>query len=384
MKAEDVISEQRPKKKVRREGEGASDDDDEGQDCVITGERKRKRKEGSSDKIKQKSQKRLKQGVKSGSYDLDLIKPPKPLTCPITLQPFEDPVFLTYDGFTYEGYYLAEWMDDPDHQHTPMGIKLPKDVLEDGDDPFYYKGKQTRVVNRALRSKPPYLCPFTREEFVDPMLVLENGGTYEHWALLRHLQETLCKGKTWNGMTEVTAYCNKVLWKADDSDQRKKFVMPRPKEYKGFDMRPLMDAESETLIGNAYDLFEIRGYHDEKRELGVCNGVHRYRVLRNCIFRNGCFKVMVFKNCRFDRCIFDRTCMCSKFKNCMFQDCVFLSVTSNTENSFLCPGSSFKRCRVDKKSSAFCVNEIGGDDKLLRMIQGLSFKRAKEVDLCML
>lgn len=53
---------------------------------------------------------------------------PPSLHCPITSEPFEDPV-LTLDGHTYERHAISQWFESG-HATSPItGADLPSDTL---------------------------------------------------------------------------------------------------------------------------------------------------------------------------------------------------------------------------------------------------------------
>lgn len=282
--------------------------------------------------------------------DREQNKRPAEFRCPVTMEPFQDPYYLLEDGFTYERSVLLEWYQE-DRKRTPMGIP--------------HQGNGTMVKNWALLKDQPRICPITKEEMKDPMIILESGQTVEHDALLQALQKTLCKGKLFRlfGVHRtVTPFPNKALWKPEDSVYRKPFVMPPRKIYPGF-IRSKIPPRQPVTSG-------LNGVPTSVLEEGM---TYRNLFFENCWFRSGCFKSMKFINCLFRECFFDGNCWHCKVKNCKFQQCRFVTLMRMASADFLTrriPGCSFQE-------SMIAVEGIGRD----QLISQLQRNGALQVDL---
>jgi hypothetical protein len=252
------------------------------------------------------------------------------LTCPITLEPFKDPVFFIDDGFTYEKEALSEWLEKKP-KLSPMGFPIKTNKY---------------VPNRTFANN--FICPITLCEMVDPVIIIECGMTYEHDALMKLLKETYCKnwriklefnfGKL--GEEKITVLSNKVLWKEEHTAERKEFVMPSRKVYKGFqysdyykDTKHKDESCKVINIGRYISICE----HDDGD-----NYKARNKKFTNSMFYRGCVKGRKIINCIFIDCVFKDVCFCSNFKNCRFDKCTFIKPTMSSE--FHCNGTEFNKC----------------------------------------
>jgi hypothetical protein len=239
--------------------------------------------------------------------------------CPITLESFKEPIFLVNDGFTYEKEHLYKWLSL--NNTSPMGFSITDSI--------------TIIPNKNFRHDEPYICPITKEEMKDPIL-LPSGYTYEHKALLKAIKNTICKGKPLflNGykFSEIkNVYSNKIFWKSEYSKYRKIFVIPDIKKYPGINREILTNRENPIkIIGNAFE------YYDK---------IIKNKYYLSSYFTGGCFKGCNFKNCEFENCIFSDVCFCSKFKNCAFYSCSFIRTSMKLERTQL-PGCIFSKCYV--------------------------------------
>jgi hypothetical protein len=92
---------------------------------------------------------------------------------------FEDPVLLG-DGYTYEKEHITQWLKE--HQTSPMtNAKL---------EPKQLKLVKNGVVRKLLAAgedqaevKELCRCPLTDKAFMNPVLLLCDGATYEKEAL---------------------------------------------------------------------------------------------------------------------------------------------------------------------------------------------------------
>lgn len=294
-----------------------------------------------------KKRKRGKSSLKPKAKKVHTVFPV--LKCPITLKPFEHPTFLSHDGLTYEKEKLVAWYRKRDQWRTPMGIPTPVSEMKHG----FFQHMLTK--NKALTQNFPYLGPITRENMKDPMILVKSGETYEHEALRRAIQETICKGKLLFGeFAVVSPKPNKILWLVEHAAERKAFQIPPLKVYTGFDKKKLKGVKPEVLNGAAFTLFKLKNVTPKATWIG---GKHENRFLQNCHFfgSNNCFKEMLFENCLFDQCFFDTCCMCSKFKNCMFQNCLFTNLSEHTLMQV--QGSSFVNCRINSKNTLFNMSK---------------------------
>lgn len=287
------------------------------------------------------------------------------LVCPITLEPFTDPTYFVADGFTYEHAALRKWFRSGQKRNSPMGFPLPRNPQLIGWD------------NHNLLKKNPYECPITKEEMKDPIIV-QNGFTYEHDALLQAIKQTICKGKYLHlGFSgeqqcyEIEAYPNKILWKPEYSVYRKPFVMPPLKEYSGYDFRriPMYTPYHHGLHGNATSLFKPNSRMENE-------------VYVDCFFNNGCFKNNVFTNCQFENCVFRNTCFCSKFKNCLFNGCDIMHPRMDMGRTRL-PGCQFKKCSmIEPNKISNHTQDYGVVCKTTEeVIETFKFQRVKELDI---
>lgn len=127
--------------------------------------------------------------------------------CPITLEPFVDPVLLGADGFTYERAAIEKWIG-MGKRLTPMRFRL--------------NTRPILIPNRDVTD--------LKTAFKDPILVRKNGKTYEHTELLGMIEVTICKHKPiiLEGIEYfmINCYSNKALWQDQYSQERRPFVMP--------------------------------------------------------------------------------------------------------------------------------------------------------------
>lgn len=271
-------------------------------------------------------------------------------TCPITLEPFDSPRFLINDGFTYEESAIRKWFsNDMGRDHTPMGFTVSGDVK--------------LCDNSCLRKDNPLICPITKEEMKDPMIVLQTGTTYEHDALLKAIKQTICKGKSFyldgRPLYEIQVYPNKILWKDEYSDYRKPFIMPDVKKYSGL-VANLIPMHGKKLIGSTFECFKEEGRYKNE-------------FYKQCYFDSGCFKSMYFNNCRFDSCVFRKNCFCCQFKNCLFIDCDFIIPNMMFTKPML-HGCSFRRCTlIDTSKIGWCSKD--------NFFKRLELKLVKESDI---
>lgn len=128
------------------------------------------------------------------------------LVCPITHKPFVEPVLLSCDGYTYEKRAIEEWISSG-AELTPMGLPLSSN---------HQLIRNIAIRNIAIRNKTV---------FRDPILVGENGLTYEHTELLAMVEETIKMDRPieLEGMRyhSIQCYQNKTLWlDAYDSERQ--------------------------------------------------------------------------------------------------------------------------------------------------------------------
>lgn len=281
------------------------------------------------------------------------------LVCPITLEPFKDPVFLVQDGFTYESDALVQWFCSG-KRHTPMGFSIS------GHTYCSFK-------NLALRKSNPFICPITQEEMKDPIIIKETGLSYEHDALISSIKQTICKGKHLNlfySLSKVTMYKNKALWKPEYSEYRKPIVMPPLKKYAGFNIRL-----TPNVPQRYHKVCEALELYKEERILNT--------IFNECYFTGGCFKGLKFINCRFRKCMFNGCCFCCIFKNCDVFKCAFM--TPHMRDGFRCPGSTFRECVMTLDGE---IHYHGNKDSTAVICQSadavlstFKFKRAKKMDI---
>lgn len=129
------------------------------------------------------------------------------LVCPITHNPFIDPVLLACDGYTYERQAIEEWISKG-HELTPTGLPL--------------SSKPQLIKNVAIGNETV---------FKDPILVGENGLTYEHAKLLAMVEDTIKTDRPiiLEGMMyhSIQCYQNKALWLDGYDPERKPLLVSK-------------------------------------------------------------------------------------------------------------------------------------------------------------
>lgn len=95
-----------------------------------------------------------------------------------------------------------------------------------------------KIIPNICVQKNIEKCSFSKEKFVDPVIVEEDGMTYEHNVLVNLIKNTLCKYKKINllggSYNSITYHQNKIMWKDEFSDRRIKPQIIQKKEYKGY------------------------------------------------------------------------------------------------------------------------------------------------------
>lgn len=257
--------------------------------------------------------------VESSSDEID--EPVPSYECPILLEPCIDPVLLVDDKITYERAAIKKWMKS--NRTTPMGTCLVTKRL---------------ISNLAIKHGIT-VCPFSKEEYRDPIIVEPDGMTYEHHDLVERIKQTLCKYQPIRLHTDsyraIRCYSNIALWKDEFSASRKPFIMPETKVYPGYVHTP------ETMVmpfapGSYVDTEPYSNERNETKE-PTTNHVFHYITFKE----SGCMKYIKFNNCYFYGCVFTH-CMCSLFKNCKFEKCLFVEISYLDQ--FQVRGSVFTDC----------------------------------------
>ncbi len=292
-----------------------------------------KKDHSKKDKKDEKDKKKIKKIKKDENLYLNLC-------CPITSMPFKEPMYLVDDGMTYEKSALETWLQKGSGK-TPLGLPLI--------DCIYFPNK--------IMTEKSSVCPITKQKILDPVIVKEDGMTYEHDALIKLVEKTLCKFKLINLFTgpysEIHVYQNKALWSGNS--EHKPFKMPPKKKYKGIDKTHI-----KIIISNENAFPE---------SLFIPNTKYINMLIEGSLIRTGCFKNILFKNCLFRDVIFRGTCFCSKLINCLFQSCVMINPIF--KEGFMCPGTSFNNLTIVSGSDVDVENMLKtrGARKIKNLIQ---------------
>lgn len=257
-------------------------------------------------------------------------------TCPITLEPFNYPLFLFDDGFTYEKTALETWVSK-NPKITPMGFPSKSWTVV----------KNISVLNRETK------CPLTKEPFQDPVIVAQTGQTYERYALEELVKRTLGDNQhlglsSKQRLFEIHAYSNKFY----PSNKRQLFEMPEIKRYPAYTSNISRSFIYGTLC-HPIDLNEVDNFRDESdskikfindcRENEIIQeNLTKNKIYSGFVFRKNCVKDMSFFNCKFIDCVFDECCNCSQFYSCKFEKCKF--IRHKIHGNFKCPGTIFEKC----------------------------------------
>ena len=215
------------------------------------------------------------------------------------------------------------------------------------------------ISNLAVKHRIT-ICSFSKEEYRDPIIVEQVGMTYEHDDLVALIKQTLCKYKyiCLQGLSwrEIRCHSNKALWKDEYAAERKPFTMPEMKIYPGYIHTP----ETMVRLYAPGSTIDASSFSEGKFNKKIENLVFHYAA-----FESGCIKGIRLINCYFYRCTFS-CCMCSLFKNCRFEECHFKEVMF-IDTKFYCRGSAFIDCLFrDKRDTRCGARECeGGLDALL-------------------
>lgn len=258
----------------------------------------------------------------------------KNLKCLITLKPIKRPAFVPDDGFTYEWNEIYKWVVVMGKSMTPMRFPLTRGVL---------------ILNRAVERYAS-----TQITFKDPIIIEENGETYEHEELVRAIKQTICRYKPiiLEGANYRTISChpNKILWKDQYCNERKPLVMPPQKVYAGI----------------SHDVVWLR-LHETGSSIGIGD-------LLRCFVSNMLFEQIEIQeidvkeeeaeeepvkmiNCKFSQCVFRDVDLVGRFKNCEFETCYFVGTAFG---NFECPGTSFNSCIFVGSVSVQLLMDRGG------------------------
>jgi hypothetical protein len=230
-------------------------------------------------------------------------------TCIITGCEPEDPVYCVDDGQTYERDAIVRYLNEYRHTgRTPVGSPIVLGRL---------------IPNNVIKMKYTR-CPLSNNEIRNPIIVANDGHTYDKDALVNEFRRTICIGEP---ITLPSGICTYTL-----------------DMYHNFAFNDMINSNqtvnNSNLIRNhrsdTIDLFRFNDIADN----WVINGdIHRrikFDILRelrtieqsNSVFNKKFISCNIVINgkyieCTFTNCIVRRITSRSVLSNCVFRNCVF-------------------------------------------------------------
>lgn len=277
----------------------------------------------------------------------DVSPSPTTLICPITQEHIKEPEFCVADGITYEKSALVKWISKKTTKTSPIGAPLTTRVhfsnkilqfkhplvcpltKEPFKDPVIYEADgwtyEHEALVQALQSticKGSVFRNQSGQAITKLTIAYPNKSLWNDKSLAKDRKEFVIpaieKPTGWQ-MRGCKALIQNQVLTAD--------VLPQLIAVSAFDLFESSEKQREEYINS------IQGEGTPVMDLRM----------ENCYFTEGCVKMMKFQNCKFVGCVF-RTCMCSSFESCIFQDCVFLKCHFRRE--FGCRGTSFVGCSL--------------------------------------
>lgn len=230
-------------------------------------------------------------------------------TCIITRCEPEDPVYYVDDGQTYERYAIVRHLNEYGHTgRTPVGLPIVLGRL---------------IPNNVIKMKYTR-CPLSNNEIRNPIIVANDGHTYDKDALVDEFRRTICIGEPIILPSGVCTYTLDM--------------------YHNFAFNDMINSNqtvnnSNLIRNHRSDTIDLFRFNDIADNWIINGNIHRrikFNILRelrtieqgNSVFNKKFISCNVVINgkyieCTFNNCIVRRITSGTVLSNCVFRNCVF-------------------------------------------------------------
>lgn len=357
----------------------------------------------SEDKVEKRKPKKSKRKEKRGKAKAvgENKKGSGKWTCPITLEPFQDPLLLG-DGVTYERSAIEKWMQANRWPKVgPTGIPIVS-LIYGVNEPVARMIRQAQEAHlskekvkpdeKEEQESPAPCCPITLEPFQYPLAIVPKESTmwrqvsfsfFEAHALMEALEATwgqyhlkLAEKYIYGTMNHQSkslaethvALPNRLLM----SDMKVLFALPKRGPGPVFDLQQVSKYRTYGLVipdqKNPQDMAALRSKMTQQGNLRVFQGIRAEKWILQCHLKSD-----RFFQCLFIDCIFAHMCLCCiEFVACRFVRCTFSHCQAkglHMEHSINC---EFEQCTI--------VSKEGEASNLKINLVGIHTESAKDAD----
>ena len=235
-------------------------------------------------------------------------------TCIITGCEPEDPVYYVDDGQTYERDAIVRYLNEYRHTgRTPVGLPIVLGRL---------------IPNNVIKMKYTR-CPLSNSEIRNPIIVANDGHTYDKDALVNEFRRTICIG---DPITLPSGICTYTLdmyhnfafndmrssvnsSRIDQTVNNSNLIINHRSDTESFRVNDIVD--NWTINGDIHRRIKFDILR-ELRTIDQSNSVFNKKFMSCNVIINGKYTDCVFINC-IVRCTTSR----SMLSNCVFRNCVF-------------------------------------------------------------